>query len=509
MRRRAVQSVLAVMGLGLATAGLIGCPVSSSDDCEALGSCTTTGTSTDTGTTFPAECMDFEIGDVVGESCGLFVDPEAGSDAEGTGTKAKPFATVGAAVQKSGGDGAVYVCAGAEGATVEETGTLVVSGTVLIFGGFACGDWSHTDVKPTILGPSDAVVVDVQPDAGFFARDVAITAQSAKTPGASSIAIFVEEGAGLELLTVDVTAGDGADGVAGETPSGTAKAGGDGQSGAEGCLDMAGVVGGTGGVNQCAHMELSVDTDGGLGGTGTMTSAGGPGGGGLPMGGPGGAGAVGAGTCDDGVQGPKGDVGASGAGATANGSVTKEGFAGASGDAGMPGGFGHGGGGGGGAKSCANGNAGPSGGGGGAGGCGGAPGGGGGAGGSSIGVAAYNLSSVVLAKVKITTGAGGKGGAGGDGQPGGAGGKGGGPFRGVTTACDGGDGGNGGAGGPGGGGRGGHAIGVAYTGPLPAVLDVEFMKGTPGAGGPGGAFNEAAKAGAGEPGIAEDMLELP
>ncbi|MEZ4311843.1 MAG: hypothetical protein R3F14_27750 [Polyangiaceae bacterium] len=155
MRRRALCSVLGLAGLGLAITTLLGCPVQSSDDCEALGNCgdtgdTTTSSTTDSTTTsLPEKCVTFAAGDVVDAGCGLFVSPAAGSDDEGDGSRDKPFATLSKALLAPAA-GAIYVCEG------KLTEALTITGDAHLLGGFECAGWSYTATKPQVEAPPDA-----------------------------------------------------------------------------------------------------------------------------------------------------------------------------------------------------------------------------------------------------------------------------------------------------------------------------------------------------------------
>ncbi len=499
MRKRALGRGLLLGGL-LAVARLgAGCVVSSSDDCEALGTCpeTTTGTTTTTSsttTTVPPACIDFAAGDVVSAECGLFVAPGTGSDDMGDGSQATPFATLGKALGVAQTK-PVYACAGP---LVE---SVVVKGDRVVLGGFACDSWAYTGDKPALSAAADAIAITVDEGASLTLQDFAVASVAAKKGGGSSIAMLARSLASLDLTRVDVTAGDGALGVAGVTPAQAPGDGTPGMPGGTGCSAAdAQILGGTGGLTMCD----GASTNGGLGGTGTLAS-GGDGSEGEPAGGTGvaGVGAKQNTSCKVGGQGSEGMPGGEGAGAAANGTLTADGFAGASGDPGDPGTPGQGGGGGGGAKVCANGKAGPGGGGGGAGGCGGKGGGGGGAGGSSIGIAAYSAKAITLTGGSIKTGKGGLGGAGAAGQDGGFGGPLG-TAGGPGGACAGGQGGAGGPGGPGGGGAGGHSIGVVWTGTAPMATGTAYAQAGAGAGGMGG---PGSAGGAGAMGAAQDTLE--
>lgn len=493
-------------------AGLMGCPVSSSDDCEALASCTTGGTTSETtssgGTTSlpPPECIPEKPGDAIAESCGIFVDPGQGTDG-GDGTKTAPFATVGKALEVAAG-APIYVCAG----ETAEKSPLSIAGAAFVYGGFACGDWTYDQSKPVLKAPPGETAITIEEGASLVAWDLAIVAQTPAKEATSSIAILAKASSSLELSRADLTAGNGTNGKNGVSPSGSPGEAPAGMQGGAGCVDATPVVGGVGGTNLCGGTAV----DGGLGGTGLMGASGGAGSPGQPQGNGGGepGKAQTANICTDGADGVGGELGSSGDGAKVNenGTFTDQGFSGAPGKDGQSGGFGGGGGGGGGAKTCSSNSsaAGPSGGGGGAGGCGGMGGGGGAAGGSSFAIAAYKVASLSLHGVKINVGNGGAGGQGGQGQLGGIGGQAG--NRGGPYACYGGRGGDGAPGGAGGGGRGGHAFAILYSGdnPAPAGLldDVEIVPGIAGEGGLPGPDHVAADLGQGAPGDVGDILAL-
>lgn len=501
IRKRAFTSIFALLASGAVAVLLSGCPVSSSDDCEALGTCTGSSnetTSTETVTTssaVPPACSSFAMGDVVDGSCGVFVMPKTGSD-ENAGTKDAPLATIKKALEKGGGV-PVYICEG----TLDEA--VTVTGQAHLFGGFACSSWEYTGVKAAVIAAPDLIALQAADDSVVYAQDLQFTASAAMAAGGSSIALYVHKGAEIELVRVDVTAGAGAPGNEGETTPGTGTDGEDGGAGLDGCINGDNVIGGKGGLNTCGDEA----PEGGSGGNGTAGTNGGDGSAGQPAGGAAGLGQKGATPCMTGGNGNAGAVGPSGEGGNALGELLNTGVSGASGSPGQTGAVGNGGGGGGGARSCMAGIAGPSGGGGGAGGCGGKGGGGGGSGGASIGIAAFQAKSLLFTDVVITSANGGAGGVGGDGQPGGGGGGGGQNTK--SAACAGGAGGAGGTGGAGGGGRGGHSIGIAWNTTAPPMEGVTITVGNGGLGGLGGAFNDALNEGKGDDGAAEKVLELP
>jgi hypothetical protein len=440
---------------------------------------------------------------VVEGECGVFVSPN-GSDADGEGTKDKPYATLGMALGKAVSDGKpVYACADANKPFDE---AVQPTGEVTLYGGLDCTNgWAYDPKKKSAwTAPADTVPLVVLGSGKVAVYDFAITARDAEKQGGSSIAVLAAgEVAELTMERCDVVSGNGQSGAAGTTASGIGpnnegKAGSDGGKGDDGdpngstlCTTMGPVVGGGGGQNLCGLVNVG----GGIGGNGTNDTPGDSGQDGKPapsgpnMPGSGGAGDDGVNGCKFGNGGANGTAGPAGAGASGIGELTEGGYSGVPGEDGKgPGTHGQGGGGGGGAKQCGNSNAGPGGGGGGAGGCGGLPGTGGQAGGASLGVVSVNA-TVTLTAVSITTGKGADGGKGGNGQQGGSGGSAG--QKGGAGACDGGAGGQGGRGGSGGGGLGGHSVGLAFKGTAPTQTGVTVTPGGAGNGGLGGDNNMA------------------
>jgi hypothetical protein len=440
----------------------------------------------------PPGCVPSDTNKDIDGTCGAFVSPK-GSDANGDGTKDKPYLTIANAAKMKP---RVYACANPAQPFDEAVAPLA---DVVIYGGLDCANgWAYDPTKKSAwTAPKDSVPLTVIGSVNVEVYDFAITARDAGTAGGSSIGVLAAgDKAELMLERCDVTAGAGKDGVTPDKPMGSGTPGGDGQPGTDGCIDLMDKIGGSAGANMCDGMSY----EGGSGGNGTKAS-GGPGGDGQPQPGPtptdgkGGIGQVGMGTCATGVQGANGNPGDPGLGATGIGTLTATGYDGATAADGQSNGTpGQGGGGGGGAKICATmGFAGPGGGGGGAGGCPGTqPGKGGGPGGSSIAVESVGA-KVSLAGVTIITNNGGAGGTGGNGQSGGKGGQAGhaGSEAGDSeaSACDGGKGGKGGDAGPGGGGLGGHSIGIAFTGTAPATTKVVLNPGVAGPGGLAGAMN--------------------
>jgi hypothetical protein len=434
----------------------------------------------------PVGCDPSAATGAVADSCGVFVSVTG--DDSNAGTKAKPLKTLKAALAKGA---TIYACAGAapfvEAVAIDKAATL--------FGALDCSTWIYdASQKTQLTAEADAIPLSLTSAAGGSElHDFAIVAVGATVAGGSSIAVL-DDHADLTLDHVDVAAGKGAAGAAGEaqgqvqTPA-TANGTNGGDNAA--CTVATIIPGGAGGANACDGTK----TDGGNGGKGAPVSVGDQGGDGSPMATPGngGTGQTKTASCDPGGKGTDGSIGPAGTGARGIGDVSASGYVSPAAMLGGNGLSGQGGGGGGGGRQCdVNGMfAGPSGGGGGAGGCGGTSGAAGQSGGSSVGILALGA-KLTLSSVSITTKDGGAGGAGGDGQLGGNGGIAGNAVGGA--ACNGGKGGQGGAGGPGGGGAGGHSSGIAIKGgQLPDLASTTVMHANAGTGGKGGDMDATAQ----------------
>ncbi len=342
----------------------------------------------------------------------------------------------------------------------------------------------------------------------------------------SSVVVYADTAAGLNLERVTLIAGNGADGKNGFTGIGApnpspivqmnGKIGGNAQEFNSSCNTSSRGAGGAAGVNNCVGGLSPAAGRGGDGGTmdtccdcflGACTcvtcncdaTAGAAGKNAAQWStntfGYRGAGGAGKSTCGPGGGGRTGRVqnGAQGIGGVGGSWITGFWYA-SSGSAGQTGQHGGGGGGGGGSGGCDSGqdSTGAGGGGGGAGGCAALSGGGGGeGGGGSFGVLA-DASSVTITDCEIQLGNGGRGGdggVGGRGQSGGGGGSGGSGGSGGTGTAHGGSGGDGGHGGHGGGGGGG-AGGVSYgIFSRKSIINESctFSGGSAGSGGLGGA----------------------
>ena len=489
-----------------------GCYSASNDcnlfDCGTGGGATTSTTATGGagggGGGTPAGCVPSEATGPVADGCGIFVSPD-GADGN-PGTKAKPLATIGAAVEKAKDGGKrVYACA----KTFTEAATL--ASDVTIYGGLDCDKaWDYSNSNRTQwTAAADATPIHVGAGLSVAILDFDISAADASTPGASSIAILVENAATLDLKRASVKAGLAAAGKDGDPYSTTAADGASGTTGVDACTTAQANTPNAP-VNDCGD----VDSIGGSGGTGAPAQ-GSPGSPGQPEGDPNGGAGEGAAACKLGTAGVNGTDGPAGVGATGIGLIGNTGYAGTAGMNGNTGAPAQGGGGGGGSKGgtgsgkCADAAkaAGASGGSGGSGGCGGLGGNGGGPGGASIGIVSLGA-TLMFDTVTITAQKGGDGGNGGEGQIGGVGAPGGngGTVPPAATllkpACKGGKGGDGGKGGIGGGGLGGHSIGIAFLGDAPDAKNATIFVGQPGVGGDGELMNDVSK---GASGIAKDV----
>ncbi len=482
--------------------GDVGTEATDSSDGETDGSSPIDGSDADGDAGCSSDRPPSEEACTINEQIGVFVSRTANATG-GDGSRARPYANLAVALTRAKTDHKrVYVCD--DGMAFVETVTIDASlDGIEVFGGFECASWSYsTDRRTKITASTSPVVTIARLNTGVLLSDLQIDAPSGAAPGASSVGVVVSESAGVVLRRVNVTSGNGKDGVNGDNgggPSNTsAQAGVHGNDGATACLAKPN-PGGAAAESVCNGVPCGTS---GRGGDGALNStAGGDNGGASSTSGKGGIGepasglwSCGTGRGQDGDNGTDGAVGASGTGL---GSLAVSGWKGTDGTDGNPGQPGQGGGGGGGAKApnaCAapDGGAlsptGASGGGGGSGGCGGIGGKAGTAGGSSIALVSLG-SDVTLDACQFAASDAGKGGNGGQGQGGGLGGPGGTGGAGSgnplsKAACAGGQGGQGGNGGAGGAGIGGHSIGVAYRGTPPVgLLQTTVQIGASGIGG--------------------------
>lgn len=438
----------------------------------------------------------FEDACVIHESFAVFVSPK-GDDLYGDGSRSKPYKTFDQAISTAAlDDKRVYACATA-GAFDTQITLDSNSDGVELYGGFDCATWDYEKgTRTQLTGPSSGVIEIADLVTGTRVEDFEITAGAASSPGTASIGVVVGGSKNVHFARLKVTAGAGANGIAGYTTPGVADAGKAGNPGKNACSKDA--LGGAETVTGCGFPE----SKGGFGGVaGVGVGSAGSGTDGAPTNLPGGLGGEGqddtlpggwsCATVGKGGNGTAGANGDDGEGSTSAGMLSGGGWSSSSGGYGQNGGNGQGGGGGGSLKapsSCGptgpNPPIGASGGGGGSGGCGGIGGEGGKGGGASIALTVHE-SSVTLTDCDLIAKTGGKGGNGGKGQPGGNGAPG---AAGGTGACAGGAGAKGGNGGQGGGGAGGPSIGLAFKGEKPTINGGSVQIATaPAAGGADGA----------------------
>ena len=235
----------------------------------------------------PAGCIPSENDEPVADECGVFVDADATDG--GDGSKSAPFNRIGDGVAAASG-GAVYVCAG----TYSENVTLP-PGTSL-FGGLDCASWAYTGDRPTLTAPANTIplVLSAGTEPARI-EDFAVVAVDATLPGGSSIAVLADQ-ATAALTRCDISAGEGADGAAGETPVGGDLTGATGGTGTNGCTGAMGTIGGRGVQKMCQGFIVN----GGGGGQGQNDVVGGNG---SPGSGPDGAGTGGPGGVGEGIAG--------------------------------------------------------------------------------------------------------------------------------------------------------------------------------------------------------------
>lgn len=380
---------------------------------------------------------------------GIFVDASTGNDGN-SGSKELPMKSITGALAKLNGRPRIYVCEGTYPESVKLTQPIS------IYGGFACGTWAHTGVKPKVFGSAAGAALSLSmTSTPIVIQDLEVIAADALQPGKSSIAVLIASASGVTLRRFIARAGKGSNGVDGATlPDFSPAAAPDGTNGGSGgaetvnpkCTTSKGGRGGNNGGPNGVTGQVPVTPVY----PNFATGAGGSPGGTCAQGG--------------GMNGSYGLAGASGAGATVLGTLDASGWKPADGSSGGNGGDGQGGGGG--AQLLAD----AVGGSGGAGGCAGAGGAAGRGGGASIALAVFE-SPVTLEQSTLEAKDAGRGGNGGKGQKAQLGGT-----KGSTSsanACDGGFGGIGGSGGGGGGGAGGVSAGILYRGITPKLDGAE------------------------------------
>ena len=343
----------------------------------------------------------------VDEGIAVFVSAASGDD-NNAGTKAAPFKTIGAALQKAGIKPRVYVCEGTYGEDVSVTQANAAS----LYGGLSCTDWSYSGKQPIVGKTTLALHVDSLTKPLVIA-DMAFQSADGIKPGDSSIAALINQSADVTLRRVKLSAGKGVDGAKGVAATNWAAV-------AQSDMSIVGTsASGTagGGTHSCSLCTDGNNSTGAKGGSARSTPSGGANGAPNLSGMSPNDGAGGMAGCVAGQIGAPATAAVAAKGALTVGALSATGWVATNGSNGQNGGPGQGGGGGGGASSLMGGG----GGGGGCGGCGGAGGSAGGGGGGSIALAIV-LSNVTLVSSALVTSNGGKGGdgvAGQDGQIGG------------------------------------------------------------------------------------------
>ena len=139
------------------------------------------------------------------ENTALFVSAPNGVDATATGSQAKPFKTIGAALGKiTAAKRRIYVC---DGTYPEDLALNAAHSGVSLFGGIDCTFKAVSANKPFIGASANPVKIDGT--TGLAIADIAVEAKDA-TAG-SSIAVFVK-GGDVTLSRVRLVAGAGAKG---------------------------------------------------------------------------------------------------------------------------------------------------------------------------------------------------------------------------------------------------------------------------------------------------------
>src|SRR5687768_5338223 len=124
---------------------------------------------------------------VIDETYGVFVSP-AGDNDEGDGSRDKPFATLGKAIEAATESGKrVYACGG-DGGTFSERVTIGEDQSGLeIFGGFDCDDWTYGGVaKTNVVSPTPLALHVLNLD-GVRIEGFRFEAANATLPSGSSV----------------------------------------------------------------------------------------------------------------------------------------------------------------------------------------------------------------------------------------------------------------------------------------------------------------------------------
>lgn len=229
MSREGFAAILAVAMVGATGCGVTGCGTFEAADAPPDGGPASTDTTggdaeADAGQVVTEPPSDDEIT----EAFGVFVSVQGTAD--GDGSRAHPFSTIGAGIAKAAESGRrVYVCKG----TYKES--LVLRSGVSVSGGFICGTtWTIDAVgRSTVEATSNPAVTatDIAIATRFEGIDVQAPPGDAKQP--SSIGLLAVRASRLAVVRSRIAAGRAVDGQAGTDPT-------DAASGAQGTAGTAG-----------------------------------------------------------------------------------------------------------------------------------------------------------------------------------------------------------------------------------------------------------------------------
>ena len=129
----------------------------------------------------------------VADDVGVFVDGRSGNDSN-PGTKAKPYATIGAALKGVGIKPRVYVC----GAVTAGSGAIPYDEDVRIgpyfaslYGGFVCADWSYSAAARPNVGHANIALAIASVTKPIVIADLQFLAKTPVNAGDNSIAASV------------------------------------------------------------------------------------------------------------------------------------------------------------------------------------------------------------------------------------------------------------------------------------------------------------------------------
>lgn len=463
----------------------------------------------------PTHCMPIDGGC----QAGMFVSPN-GDDAHDGTDPALPMHTLQSAmVRAKAARAPVFACDDGRGFAAQLAVDTALDG-IEVHGGYDCTTWTREEGgRTTVWSPTTTAITVTGLDAGALVDGFELRATNAK-PGASSIAVMVNDSKNVTFRNVRILAADGGEGAPGA----------DGSKGQDGPVPGPGQLGTwaacpgqflkhTGGA---WPSESTCGSRGGTGGDAKRAGAGTKGEAGTPRDNLARPGVDNGGIVDGtklGGNGSDGLPGALGKAAPSGGSFGPSGYSpGPTGGDGRDGYPGQGGGGGGASDATGTDCTGASGGVGGIGGCGGMHGTGGASGGASVALLSWQ-SEVTLDACELSAATGGRGGKGGSGGPGGIGGDGAGSSAGIMNPNNGkwivepggqgGQGGDGGPGGPGAGGNGGPAYAVVFHGAAPSMVNATTLaSGVGGRSGIGGEAGPNVKGANGQDGSSAQQLPM-